>query len=186
MMNTTRRQMLVNTAILAPLAGLVACNTPSTAATVSAQALADAQGLVPVVQAVVAAINQYAPGMISPTVQTQITAAEQAAIAGLQSLSTSTSAMTGAATLQNVDAAINAILSAIGAALPAASILAPVLTQFVPMYDAAVAIVPAIEAWINSVIAPSAAKAGAAHIAPIHSVLPAPVARTLLGIKTVQ
>lgn len=137
---------------LGTIAGLLtACATNS--ALISAQALADAQGLVGVAQAIAAAIVQNDPMALSIPIQAQITAAENAATAAIASLTSSTAAIPGATTLQVIDSDLNTILAAVGAALPAAAVAFPVIAPFVPEYDAAVALLPAIETWVNGVLA---------------------------------
>jgi hypothetical protein len=174
------RRELIKSAGLLGAAGaiLAACGTGG--ALISAQALADAQGVVTGAQTIIAAIQQYAPSAISETALANATAAEAAALAALNSLNTATAAQAGATTLQTVDTDIQTVLTAIGAALPAASAAFPVILPFVPMYDAAVALLPAIETWINSVIQQTTASA----LKPVKAEFTIPQARAILGVPT--
>lgn len=169
---------------------MLACSTQSTA-NIDAQALADAQGLLNVTKAMVTAFEQNDPSALAAQ-QVQITAAENAASAAIASLSASTAAIPGATTLQTVDNNLNTVLQAIGAALPAASIAVPEIAPFVPEYDAAVALLPLIENWVNTTIqntqvtTPVVASAAVAPLNPIKSAYTADQARTLLKIPTVS
>lgn len=149
-MNLTRRQ--TGLAFAASLTALLAaCGTNS--AGLDATILSDVQGLVPATEAIEAALMSYAPNAITPAVQAKIAALETAAIAALNSLTSATPVATAASMLTTIDAYLNAALSAVGAALPAASAAFPALAPFVPMYDAAVALVEGVlEPYINSVI----------------------------------
>lgn len=170
--------------------GLLACSTVPTA-NIDTQALADAQGLLSTSEAIVAAIELNDPAAFSTAQKAQITASENAASAALGQLSTGTLAITGAVSLQQVDTDINTVLSAVGAALPAASIAFPALAPFIPEYDAGVALLPVIEAWVNTtientqVMTPVVA-ADVAPLKPIKTPYSADQARKLLGIKATK
>lgn len=170
--------------------GLLACGTTSTA-DINAQALADAQGLVNTTKAIVAAIELNDPAAFSAIQQAQITASMNAANAALAQLSAGTLALPGATTLQTIDTDINAVLAAAGAALPAAAVAFPALAPTVPLYDAAVALLPLIEAYVNTVIentqvTPNLVAAAEAPLKPIQSHYDADQARKLLGVAQVS
>lgn len=178
--NLSRRTMLLAGASVLPIAALLAsCGSQN--ATLDAQALADAQGLVNATQAIEAAISQYAPNAMTADVQKKVAAWEAAAVASLQTLTTATLAAPGASTLQVIDSDINQVLAAIGAALPAVAAAVPALATFVPMYDAAVALLPALEQYVNSVISPTTAAAAAPASAATYD-----AARKTLHIPTVK
>lgn len=170
---------------------MLACSATSTA-NIDAQALADAQGLLNTTKLMVAAVIQNDPAAFSAAQQAQITASENAASAAIASLSATTLAIPGATTLQTVDTDLNGVLQAVGAALPAASIAFPEIAPFVPEYDAAIALLPVIENWVNTTIqntqvtTPVVASAAVAPLNPIKSTYTADQARNLLGIPTVK
>lgn len=143
--------------VIAVITGLAAATgvLASCAATagIDAQVMADVQGLESTVGAVLAAVEQYDPTAISGSVGSNLASLENAANAALSSLTSATPVATGATTLQTIDSFLNGALQAIGAALPAASAAFPVLLPFVPMYDAAVALVTGVlEPYINSLL----------------------------------
>jgi hypothetical protein len=181
----SRRQVSVIALCGLPVAALVA-SCGANAAAIDAQALADAQGLASTSQALIAAVNQYAPGSIPPATQAQITTLEATIIASIKSLSASTPAPAGATTLQTIDADLNTILGAIGTGLTTAAPLFPVLLPFVPMYDAAVALLPAVEAYVNSVISPAVAAAPLNRVKAIKAHFTPDQARAVLGIHKVN
>jgi hypothetical protein len=170
--------------------GMLACSSTTTA-NIDAQALADAQGLLNVTKAIVASIEQNDPAALAAQ-QVQITAAENAASAAIASLSANTLAIPGATTLQTVDDKLNSVLQAVGAALPAAAIAFPAIAPFVAEYDAAVALLPLVENWVNSTIqntqvtTPVVASAAPVPLKMIKTAYTADQARTLLGIPTVK
>jgi len=182
-MNPTRRSVLVIAGAAIPASLLAACGTNGTA--LDAQVLADAQGLVTVAGTITTAIEQYDPRAFSADVTSQIAQWEDAAKAGLATLSTSTPAATGASKLQVVETDINNVLQAVGVALPIAAAAVPAIAPFVPMYDAAVALLPIVEAYVNSVVAPSAVSARVA-LKPVGAAFSPEQARKVLGIPSVK
>jgi hypothetical protein len=157
------------------------------AATIDAQALADAQGLVSTTQAIEAALGQYAPNAIPATDEPKIASLEAAAVAALQKLAATTPAPTGASTLQVIDTDINTVLGVIGAALPGAAAAFPPLLPFIPMYDAAVALLPAIETYVNSVISPATPVVASLKAAKAIKLAYTPdQARAIMGIRKVK
>lgn len=186
------KNRLIDIGVVGLLAvGLLACSGTSTA-NINAQALADAQGLLSTSEAIVSAIELNNPSAFTATQQAQIAASENAASAALTQLSTGTQAITGAMSLQQVDNEINVILTAVGAALPAASAAFPALAPFVPEYDAAVALLPAIETWVNTTIQNTqvtntpVSTSVVMPLTPIKSQYSADQARKLLGIKATK
>jgi hypothetical protein len=182
-MNPTRRLFIATTGLGIPAFGLVGCGT--NAAAIDAQVLADAQGLVTVAGTITTAIEQYDPKAFSADVTSQIAQWEAAAKAGLATLSTSTPAATGASKLQVVETDINNVLQAVRAVLPIAAAAVPAIAPFVPMYDAAVALLPIVEAYVNSVVAPSAVSARVA-LKPVGAAFSPEQARKVLGVPSVK
>jgi hypothetical protein len=129
-------------------------------ANLDAQILADAQGLESATTSLETLLTQYAPNALTADQKTQIATLEAAIVSGLNSLTTTTPAPAGATTLQVIDSDINQVLAAIGGVLPGAAATFPALAPAVPIYDAAVAILPVIEAYVNSLI-PAATAAAA-------------------------
>lgn len=181
----TRRQAAIAALGLLPLAALL--TRCANQAAISAQALADAQGLVAISQTIEDAINQYAPNAIPAADQAKVADLESAAVAALTKLSQSTPAPQGASVLETIDSDINTILGVIGAALPGAAAAFPALEPFIPMYDAAVSLLPAIEAWVNSVISPVTPTVSAMkHAKAIKQTMTSDQARAKLGIAKVR
>ena len=178
MMTLNRRALLGSTALVAM--ALAGCGT--NAATVDAQVVADVQGLVPETQAIINAINQYAPNAISAANQQKIASLEQAAIAAAQSLSASMPTASAAAALQQAESYLMTGLQIIGAALPSASAAFPALLPFVPLYDSAVALLPGILAYVNSLGARPASMSAASAPKAMHPGVSPTQARTLLHI----
>jgi hypothetical protein len=111
--------------------------------------------------------------MFTAAQQTQITASITAATTAIGQLSAGTSALTGAETLQQVDSEVNTVLAAAGAALPALAVAFPGIATIVPEYDAAVALLPIVEAWVNTTI-----MANTQVTTPVTPVPPAPISPT--------
>ncbi|MBS0344330.1 MAG: hypothetical protein JSS56_27830, partial [Proteobacteria bacterium] len=153
------------------------------APTIQQQFVTDANGILAESKAIAAAIETNAPGALNAQQQAQIAGWQSAAADALASLSASTPAAAGASKLQVAETALNNALSAIGAALPAAAALYPALAPYVPLYDAAVALLPGLEAYVNSLV-PSSAVAAGKMAAPIGGRLSPAQARALLGIPT--
>jgi hypothetical protein len=181
-----RRQILKAGTAVPALALLAACGSQS-AATIDAQIVADTNGAVGLAKSVVAAIVGVDPTALTASLPS-ITAAENALTAAMASLSGSTPVATGASTLQTIDGYLNTILSAVGAALPAAAVAFPTLAPFVPMYDAAVAlIVNSLEPYINGLLTNAPVTSSA--LAPLHVIqaMPTiPAARSKLNVATVK
>lgn len=181
-----RRSLLKATPALGFTLAVAAC-AGTTAATLDAQIVADTNGAVGLAKSVVAAIVGVDPSALTASLPS-ITAAENALTAAMASLSGSTPVATGASTLQTIDGYLNTIMSAVGAALPAAAVAFPTLAPFVPMYDAAVAlIVNSLEPYINGLL--TNAPVTAAALAPLHvlQAMPTiPAARSKLNVPTVK
>lgn len=168
-----RRAFLVTSSA----AALAAC---SSSALINPQVLADMQALVETAKQIIAAIVLQAPKAMSATALANAADAESAASAAIGSLSGASTAAVGASTLQVVDAKIGAVFAAVGAALPAAALAIPGLKPYVVMFDAAVALLPVAEAWINGVIGSKVATASAS-VTPIAATYPPAVARAALS-----
>lgn len=183
-----RRRILAAT-VLTPLTLLLARCASGNSATVQAQVIADIQGLQGAVAAVVSVLNVDAPGAISADAQTKITNAEGIISAALAALSSSTPIATGATVLQQVNASLMTALQIIGAALPAAQVAFPQIASIVPIYDAAVALMPILQAYIMQIISqvnPAAPPVVAvSHLTAVKSTPTPANARAILGIKTV-
>ena len=184
--NTTRRGLIYIGglgAMAATMLALTRCGAQN--ATVDAQALADAKGLQAATANLENALVQYAPTALNDDQKAKIATLEAAVVAGLQSLTTSTPAAAGATTLQTIDSDLNQVLAAIGAALPGAALAIPALAPFVPIFDAAVAVLPVIEAYVNSVI-PAAAAAATQPVGALNSKYSVVTARSILRIPTLN
>jgi hypothetical protein len=184
----TRRSALLGTSALVPAAlALAACGTTS-GSLLDPQVFADAQGIVAATDALVKGIMTHAPTAITADTQKAITEAEAAALAVITNLTTSTTITVGATALQKVDGYISTILSAVGPVIATAATTIPALAVIVPIYDAAVALLPFVEAWVNSVIAtvtsPKAALGGPLKMVKM-AYTPAQ-ARGILGVKVAK
>ena len=180
----TRRSALLGASAILPVLALAACGSKTSGALLDPQVLADAQGIVAANQLLIAGIMAAAPTAISPDTANVISQAEGAAIAVLGGLTTSTPAAAGATALQQVEAQIKTVLTAIAPVFAAV----PSLAKFVPAYDAAVALLPLIEAWINSVVTvvtPPKAALGTPMKAIGKTYTPAQ-ARDILGVEVVK
>jgi hypothetical protein len=177
-MSITRRQILAGSTV-----ALVAAGCTATGTLISPTVLADLQGLVPTVQAIVSAVTQYDPKLLNATEQQTLASLEASATAALTSLNANTPVTSAATNLQTIDSYLNEALSAIGSALPAAAVAFPELAPFVPMFDAAVALIAGVlEPYINSLIT-SATPAPAAHHALPPSHYTVAQARLILHIR---
>jgi hypothetical protein len=150
--NVSKRDLLLFLMGSSALIALARCGAQN--AMLDAQILADAQGLESATAAIEAELSTVAPNVLTPQVKTNIAMWEAAIVAGLDTLTEATPAPVGATKLQTIDADLNQILTSIGSVLPAAAAMFPVLVPFIAMYDAALAILPGIEAYVNSVISP--------------------------------
>lgn len=165
---TDRRRFLIGSLMAAiPAALLTACaSTGSSSAVVQAQIVADVKGLEGVVTALMTAINASAPGAISADDQATIAKDEAVLEAAVNALSGATPIGTGATLLEQIDNGLNGALGIIGAALPALAVAYPAVAGVVPVYNAAVALLPVLEAYINSIIVqinPAAPPVASAH-----------------------
>lgn len=181
-MSITKRRLAAGLFSLPLVALLARCGTNNAA--IDAQILADAQGLQQSTAALEAALQQYAPNALTPAQTQQIGNLQAAVVAALGALTSATPAPQGATALQTADADISQIMSAIGAALPAAAQGIPALAPFIPIYDAAVAIIPIIEAYVNTVIVPTTASAAA--LRPLKKSYSPAAARAILQIPVVK
>lgn len=183
----TRRHALLGASAIIPVLALAACGT-ATGTLLDPQVLADAQGIVAAADTLVKGIMTSAPNAITADTQKVITEAEAAALAVIANLTTSTAITVGATSLQKVDGYINTILSAIGPVIAAAATTIPALAVVIPVYDAAVALLPLVEAWVNSVVAtvtpPKAALGGPLKMVKM-AYTPAQ-ARAVLGVKVAK
>lgn len=177
-MHITRRSAL------ASVIALTACSGSSPAVT-DAQIITDTQNLVTTVHAIVVALVTDDPKALTPSQQAQLAMLESSTDAALSSLSASMPVAQAATALQKIDDYLNAALSAIGAALPAASAAYPALAPFVPMYDAAVALVETVlEPYINSLVPTTAIKPAARKsLRVLKTHYTAPQARKIIGEK---
>ena len=170
---------LISTACAAAMLLFASCSSTST--TTPAQVLGDAQGLLASVSATVTEIaavdpKAFPPGQVA-SIQASLTAAQQS----LATLATTTAAATSASTLAQIDTAINGALSVISAVLPPASVAYPPLAGAIPIVDAAIALLPTIEAFVNPLLTNLTA---GAPLHPITSTMTPAQARAALGIAT--
>lgn len=183
----TRRSALLGASAILPVLALAACGT-STGTLLDPQVLADAQGIVAAADALVKGVMTSAPTALTADTAKAISDAEVAALAVISNLTASTTAAVGATTLQKVDGYINTILSAVGPAITAASATVPALASITPIYDAAVALLPLVEAWVNSivtVVTPPKAALGA-PLKMVKMAYSPTQARGILGVKAVK
>ena len=174
------RRSVVNFGVIIPAAALalVGCsgmlttvatdtNNPSAVTTINPQILADAQAAVAETNMVVSVIKQYSPNAITPEMQTNINTATDSAKALLTSLSTATLAPNGASTLQQIETDLNVVLNAVGPVLRVVAAADPRIATAVTAYDLIVPLLPAIEAWTNTIIV----KMGSTTAAPRKPIL---------------
>lgn len=183
------RRNLLQTSLVVPTGLLLARCAGQSIQTVSAQVLADAQGLQAVSQSIISALMAYDPKTMTPDIQAKITAAESALTAALQEVSTSTPAAAAATTLEKVGNALTTVFQAIAVVLPAASLAFPQIAAVVPIYDAAVALLPGIIAYVNMIVTQVSTKPALLGISPqVHAIreqaLSPDAARARLGIAT--
>ena len=160
-MNLTRR----GAAALGAALFLAACTGGPT----QAQIVADAQGLVTVVQSTVATIVASSPNAISLSLQAKIAAAEASATAALDAIAGATTPAATAKKLQIVETYLNLGLTAIGAAIDANPVLA---AKYGTIFTAAQALlVGVIEPYIAQVVATGVAPAPSPAFAKQRAVL---------------
>lgn len=177
-MNLTRRGSLI---ALLGASALAACSSSGSAPPTLTQVVQDLQGLVPVVQGIVATVVAQDPQAIGAATLAKITQLEDSATAALASLSAAVPTLDPAKSVQAVEAYLDAALTALGAALPAAAAAFPVLAPYVPMYDAAVALIQdVVQPYLNGLLTTPVAHA--AHRALKAKYTPAQ-ARAILRIR---
>lgn len=181
-MFTTRRGTFAGLGAVTALAFLARCGAQN--GMLDAQILADVQGLQQSTAALEAALQQYAPNALSAAQKQQIANLQAAVVAALGALTSTTPAPKGASALQTADADISQILAALGAALPLAAQSFPALAPFIPIFDAAVAIVPIVEAYVNTLTTTSAASA--VVLRPLKKSYEPNAARAILNISIVK
>jgi hypothetical protein len=186
-MTLSRRTLMGSGAFIAIL-GVSACGT--SIAAFSAQALADVTGAFNAAGTIVSAIDTIVPGAISSDVETQIATWSGSISQLLGTLSNTTPAPAGAGTLGTIDTNLNSILTAVGPILNSGASKTPDLLPIVVIYDAAVALLPGLESYVNSVITTlspttTAARRPLAIAAPLLKPYTVAQARSLLHIETV-
>lgn len=156
-----RRSAIGRLAMGGATLALAACSTSgsssSSAATVT-QVLLDAQGAIATLKLVVAETSSYL-GAASTTQANNVLAAASAAFA---SLTSATASVSTASTLSTIEGYLQAVVTAVVAALSVVPAAAPYLAAA----QAVAALLPAIIAWVNSVIPPTATTSPAPAIAP--------------------
>lgn len=185
-MTSLSRRNLLATSVLVPAGILLANCSGTSTASAEAQMLADAAGVLSAIKSVATAVNTYDPAALPAAVLTQIVASVVAAQGIIGSLSGASAPAPTATTLVTLDTYINNGLQAIAAVLPAASVAFPVLVPFVMPFDAAVSLLPAIEAYINPIITQVTGVQAHAPITPIKNVYSAVAARALLNVAVVH
>jgi hypothetical protein len=172
-----RRTLLQASACAGVLAAIAACTTAGM--TTEQQVLADVQGLMPVMTDLLEAVVADAPNAIPAATMAKLQTLQAAAQTALTKFASLTDVTPGT-DLQTIDTYLNAALNAIGAALPTAAAAFPALAPYVPMYDAAVALVEnVIEPYLATLIAAPAVRvmhAVTLHYTPVQ-------ARAILKIK---
>ena len=177
----SRRKILAATTAVIPVGFLAACG--ANAAKTDAQVLADASGIVNNLLALVPAIEIADPSLLPSALSATIVSGLNTAKTLLGNLSASTPAVTGASTLKIVESYVNAALNALSSVTPAAAAAFPGLSPYVATIEAVTALVPVVEAFVNSSIAVTTPTASLAVKTPSMSVADA---RKVLGIPTVK
>lgn len=147
-MHITRRGSLLAAFAANSMLLLSACTTAPTVT--PAQVATDAQGIVTALQTYLPLIAVADPNLMTPDMLATIKGDLAQAASLTSQISASTTALTGATTLQQADVYINdalAVLSAVTTAIPG-SPLAP----YAPIIQAVVALAPVVEAFVNTTL----------------------------------
>lgn len=183
---TRRESIIAAAASIAGLAGLLsAC---ANQANVDAQIVADVNGLEAFANQLVTAFQKNDPNAISAADMANIQNAEATVNAALAALSAQTPINTGEPLLQKIEDGFTTAFNIISAALPVAAAAFPPIAALVPEWDAAMALLPVLVAYVNTLIAqlgqPAPASARPLPKA-IHEKMTPAQARQRLGIPTV-
>jgi hypothetical protein len=144
-----RRSLLATTALLPVVALMPKARASGVVpAGLDTTILADANGALNAASAVVNQVNTLKSGSISADVVNGLSTAE----ALITNLSGSIPAAQGATTLETIDNYISDGLNALAAVLPTASVAFPALAPAIPIVDAAIALLPTIENYVNPLI----------------------------------
>jgi hypothetical protein len=182
----TRRRLLTTVSLTVSTALLAACATKTSPVTnltttvIDPQILANAQAAVSESAVISSLVEQHASSKLKPADVAKLTTAQAAAAALLSGLSAATFAAPAATTLQKIDAAINTVLDVAGPVLTIVAAADPALAPAVTAYDLIIPLLPAIEAWVNSIILGST-KAAAAPRQPIRTAYTAAQSRGIIA-----
>jgi hypothetical protein len=169
-----RRNLLRGSACLSAIA-LVGCAAGSSAATISTQVLADAQGLIAALQAEVPMIGAADPGLMTAAQKATAIADLNQAATVLSGIAATSTAVAGATTLQQVEGYVNFALNLVAG-------LASVSGPYALPIQAVLVLMQGIEAYVNATLGTTATAAALrAHVlAP--AMTPAE-ARVILGVR---
>jgi hypothetical protein len=176
-----RRSLISTTGLMTAGAVLAACgaNTPSAPGTLPAQILADVQGALTQLQAVLPGLTMSKPPVISQVEQTSLTGDVSQGLSFLATIGPSTPAQTGVTVLARVEGYLNAVLAAL--------VMVPIPSPYNLIVVAANVVAASLEAYINGLIppAPTPAPAPAAtRAASVAHGMTLDQAREVLHIKS--
>lgn len=186
-MKMTRRQLGLTVGSLALVTAAGRCST-TTAVVIDSQVLADANGIIGAIPKILAGIQEFDPNLIpvGSSAANEITTAETVAAQAVANLSNDTPAQAAATTLSVVETDVTTCLQVLGAVLPAAAVAFPALAPYVGFYDAAVALLPGVEAWVSATLTtltPQTTSSATKPPAPIRFHYTQKQARQLLGVQ---
>ncbi len=173
-----RALLLVSTAVIAVPLLLAACS--GTGTTTPAQIIADANGLVAVLQTDLPLIVAIDPALMTPARETALMADLDEARALAITITPALPAVSGATSLQTVEATINIVLDGLAAVANAAP--GTKLSAYTLPVEAAMILAQGIEAYVNATLATNAVTASLRAKAVAPKMTPAQ-ARAALGIK---
>jgi hypothetical protein len=176
-----RRHLLVCATSFSTAALLDAC---AGGATTDAQVLADATGIVNSLLSEVPLLAATAPAVVTPALAGQVIGYLTSARTLVLALSSATPAAAGASTLAQVEGFINQALAGLTAITPAVAAAYPPLAAALPIIAAVNALLPVIEAFVNTYV-PAASAVHMAKASAAGGMDPV-VARKVLGIPTVK
>lgn len=174
-----RRALLLSAALL-PLA---ACGPQGAAGGVTpAQVIADARGIVRGIQGALGPLAAAVPGLISPAVAAQVSDWMGLAAKALDTITAQQSPDQTAPVIQQVEGYVNQALAALAAVTPDLAQRIPAVAPYVVTVQAVIALMPALEAFANTVLTPTRAAAARASLA---SPMTEAQARVALGVPAV-
>jgi hypothetical protein len=179
-MNLSRRRALSGVSLLALMVAVEGCG--ASAATTPAQIIADASGLVSVLQTDLPLIAAIDPALMTPAQQATAVSDLASAQTLVATVTPSVAATESASTLQQVETAINVGLDALSA-VATATATSPLAPYALPI-QAAIVLAGGLEAWINATLGTNSTVA-TARVKAVPG-MAAAQARQVLGIKSVS